>query len=94
MLNLFSRPQSEHNNLPLEEEQSSINLDFKASLNIKGKGKLWISLISLLLSGSFVAGGVTYSISNMLPAPDGETMIPKETKDKPNPLLSDSEIKE
>lgn len=69
MFNLFPRPQS-NNNSTSDDEPSSIDFDFKASINIKGKGKVWVSLIPWLLSGSIVAESITYGVTKDHILPD------------------------
>ena len=61
MFNLFTPP-SQDNSTP--DEQSYINLDVKASINIKGEALM--KVLPWLLGGSVFAGGLAYSISNNL----------------------------
>ena len=67
MLNLFTRPPLDNSNTESPEEQSSINLDFKASINIKGKVLMKVLLL-LLLGGSVFGGGLANSISSNNPS--------------------------
>lgn len=85
MFNLFSRPQSNLSNSTSDDKPSSIDFDFNASINIKGKGKVWTNVILRLLGGSIVAGGATYGIANILP----DANLPP-SGDNPTELLEQS----
>jgi hypothetical protein len=69
MFNLFTRQPSNDNNSQSDEDQSSINLDFKASVKIKGE--LLIKLLLPWLLGGSVCAGI-YSISNFLSSSNTE----------------------
>ena len=75
MFNLFPRSPLNNNNSEQLEEQSSINLD--VTFNVKIKEEVLMKILSCLLGGSILAGGV-YGIYNNL--------SPTETEINNNPI--------
>lgn len=81
MLNFLNTLLSNKTKSEPPKDGSSINLDVNFNINIKGE--VVMKILSLLLGGSIIVGGVTYRIYSNLPTPEtNNNPISQESSDR------------